>query len=272
MRGIADDVPLKPWLEQHIWPREGRFVSAEFVFDGTLLGAAEMLRGGITCCNDMYFYPDAAARAYEIAGMRALLGMPVLDFPTPYAADADAYLTRGLAARDAFKHVPLLSVRAGAARALHGERRNVEQDRDVRAPARFADSNASRGNARRSRRRAVRDGHHAVGAARSAGRDGSQFHRDSRGACHGSRHCDAGAARLPCRALPGVEHEARERHRAGDGAARAGRQRGAGQRRRRVQQSSRSLFRDAAREPARQGDDAATPPRCRPPRRCKWPR
>jgi len=84
-------------------------VSPEFVFDGTLLGAAEMLRGGITCCNDMYFYPDAAARAYEIAGMRALLGMPVLDFPTPYAADADAYLTRGLAARDAFRHVPLLS-------------------------------------------------------------------------------------------------------------------------------------------------------------------
>ena len=109
LRGIADDVPLKPWLEQYIWPREGRFVSSEFVFDGTLLGAAEMLRGGITCCNDMYFYPDAAARAYEIAGMRALLGMPVLDFPTPYAADADAYLTRGLAARDAFRHVPLLS-------------------------------------------------------------------------------------------------------------------------------------------------------------------
>ena len=109
LRGIADDVPLRPWLEQYIWPREGRFVSPEFVFDGTLLGAAEMLRGGITCCNDMYFYPDAAARAYEIAGMRALLGMPVLDFPTPYAADADAYLTRGLAARDAFRHVPLLS-------------------------------------------------------------------------------------------------------------------------------------------------------------------
>ena len=80
-------------------------MSPEFVFDGTLLAAAEMLRGGITCCNDMYFYPDAAARAYEIAGMRALLGVPVLDFPTPYAADADAYLTQGLAARDAFRHV-----------------------------------------------------------------------------------------------------------------------------------------------------------------------
>ena len=79
-----------------------------------------MLRGGITCCNDMYFYPDAAARAYENAGMRAMLGMPILDFPTPYAADADAYLRRGLAARDAFKHAPRLIVLARAACALHG--------------------------------------------------------------------------------------------------------------------------------------------------------
>ncbi len=109
LRGIADDVPLKPWLEQHIWPREGRFVAPEFVFDGTLLGAAEMLCGGVTCCNDMYFYPQDAARAYEVAGMRALLGVPILDFPTPYAADADAYLTQGLAARDAFRHSPLLT-------------------------------------------------------------------------------------------------------------------------------------------------------------------
>ncbi len=104
LRGIADDVPLKPWLENHIWPREGRFVSPEFVYDGTLLGSAEMLRGGVTCCNDMYFYPDATARAYEDAGIRALVGMPVLDFPTPYAADADGYLAHGLAARDLHLH------------------------------------------------------------------------------------------------------------------------------------------------------------------------
>ena len=62
MRGIADDIPLKRWLEDHIWPLEARFVSPDFVFDGTLLGAAEMLRGGVTCCNDMYYYPEAAAR------------------------------------------------------------------------------------------------------------------------------------------------------------------------------------------------------------------
>jgi 5-methylthioadenosine/S-adenosylhomocysteine deaminase len=67
-----------------------------------------MLRGGITCANDMYFHPAAAARAYETAGMRALIGVPILDFPTPYAADADAYLQQGLAARDAFKDAPRL--------------------------------------------------------------------------------------------------------------------------------------------------------------------
>ncbi len=109
MRGIADDVALKPWLEQHIWPREGRFVAADFVYDGTLLGCAEMLQGGVTCCNDMYFHPEATARAYDDAGMRALVGVPVLDFPTPYAADADAYLAKGFAARDAFKHVARLT-------------------------------------------------------------------------------------------------------------------------------------------------------------------
>jgi 5-methylthioadenosine/S-adenosylhomocysteine deaminase len=103
-RGIAGDVPLATWLREHIWPREARFASAEFVHDGTLLAAGEMIRGGITCCHDMYFFPDAAARAYDIAGMRATLGLPILDFPTPYAADAAAYLQAGLAARDAWKH------------------------------------------------------------------------------------------------------------------------------------------------------------------------
>ena len=103
-RGIADDVALSVWLEQHIWPREGQFVGPEFVYDGVRLAAAEMLRGGVTCCNDMYFFPDAAARAFLELGMRAMLGLPVLDFPTPYAADADAYLQRGLAVRDTLKH------------------------------------------------------------------------------------------------------------------------------------------------------------------------
>jgi 5-methylthioadenosine/S-adenosylhomocysteine deaminase len=109
LRGIADDMPLKPWLEQHIWPREERFLSPEFVHDGTLIAAGEMLLGGITCCADQYFFPDAAARAYRQSGIRAFIGLPVLDFPTPYAADADGYLQEGLAARDAWKHEPKLT-------------------------------------------------------------------------------------------------------------------------------------------------------------------
>ncbi len=109
LRGIADDLALKDWLEQHIWPREARFLSPEFVHDGTLIAAGEMLLGGVTCCADQYFFPDAAARAYRQSGMRAFLGLPVLDFPTPYAADAHAYLQAGLAARDSWKHEPKLA-------------------------------------------------------------------------------------------------------------------------------------------------------------------
>ena len=108
-RGIADDLPLARWLEDHIWPREARSVAPEFVYDGVRLAAAEMLKGGITCCNDMYFFPDAAARAYVETGMRAMLGLPVLDFPTAYAADPDGYLQAGLAVRDAWKHEPRLA-------------------------------------------------------------------------------------------------------------------------------------------------------------------
>jgi 5-methylthioadenosine/S-adenosylhomocysteine deaminase len=109
LRGIADDLALKPWLEEHIWPQEGRHVSPEFVRDGTLVACAEMLAGGITCCNDMYFYPDASAQAFEEAGMRAMIGLPILDFPTAYAADADGYLQAGLDARDRYKHSPRLA-------------------------------------------------------------------------------------------------------------------------------------------------------------------
>lgn len=108
LRGIADDVTLQRWLGEHIWPRESRHVSAEFVHDGTLLAASEMMRGGITCCNDMYFFPDAAARAYDAAGMRAMQGLPVLEMATAWAADADACLQRGFEARDAWRDSPLL--------------------------------------------------------------------------------------------------------------------------------------------------------------------
>ena len=107
MRGMADDLPLMQWLEQAIWPTEARHASAAFVRDGTLLAAAEMLRGGITTCNDMYFYPDAAASAFDMLGMRCVIGITAIDFPTPYASSADEYLKKGLATRDAWRQHPL---------------------------------------------------------------------------------------------------------------------------------------------------------------------
>ncbi|MHB1531518.1 TRZ/ATZ family hydrolase [Acidithiobacillus sp.] len=88
LRGLADDLPLMTWLNRHIWPAEGRFVSAEFVRTGTQLAIAEMLRGGTTCFNDMYFFPEAAAQAAVEMGMRATVGHVIIDFPTPYAANA----------------------------------------------------------------------------------------------------------------------------------------------------------------------------------------
>src|SRR5258707_10797539 len=109
MRGLADDLPLMTWLKDHVWPAEARHASSEFVYDGTLPDCAEMLRGGVTCFNEMYFFPEAAARAALAAGIRAALGIIALEFPTPYAADADDYLAKGLAARDALKEEPLLS-------------------------------------------------------------------------------------------------------------------------------------------------------------------
>ena len=109
MRGLADDIALMEWLNRHIWPVEKQLASPEFVYDGTLLACAEMLRGGITTFNDMYFFPAAAARATLDAGIRAALGMIVIEFPSPYAADAHDYLAKGLAVRDELKGEPLLS-------------------------------------------------------------------------------------------------------------------------------------------------------------------
>ncbi len=108
LRGMADDLPLMTWLREHIWPAEGRWLSESFVRDGTRLALAEMLRGGTTTFNDMYLFPDVTAHCVQQAGLRACIGLVVLDFPTPWARDADEYLSKGLALFDALKGDPLL--------------------------------------------------------------------------------------------------------------------------------------------------------------------
>ncbi|MCC6301478.1 MAG: TRZ/ATZ family hydrolase [Gammaproteobacteria bacterium] len=107
-RGLSDDLPLMQWLQDHIWPAEAAWVGAEFVFQGSQHAIAEMLRGGTTCFNDMYFFPDETARAASHAGMRAAIGLIMIDFPTAWAADADEYLSKGLELHDRFRGDPLI--------------------------------------------------------------------------------------------------------------------------------------------------------------------
>ncbi len=109
LRGIADDLPLAQWLQEHIWPAEAKWLSEAFVRDGTQLAMAEMLRSGTTTFNDMYLFPDITAHCAIDCGMRATVGLVVLDFPTPWAQNADEYLAKGLQLHDELKDESLLS-------------------------------------------------------------------------------------------------------------------------------------------------------------------
>ena len=94
LRGVADDLPLMQWLQGHIWPIEGAVIGPDFVADGVTLAIAEMLRGGTTCCNENYFFPDVQAATYKRHGFRARVGLPVIDFPTAWAKSSDEYFDR----------------------------------------------------------------------------------------------------------------------------------------------------------------------------------
>ncbi len=109
LRGIADDLPLMDWLRGHIWPAERRWVSSEFVADGTELAIAEMIRSGTTCFSDMYFFPDVVARTAARLGMRVCVGLIALDHTSAWASTADEYIVKGLALRDEYKAHPLVS-------------------------------------------------------------------------------------------------------------------------------------------------------------------
>ena len=109
LRGCADDLPLETWLSQHIWPLESRWVNREFIADGTRLAIAEMLRGGITCFADMYYFPDVVARTAIEAGIRVSVGMIALEVPTAWAETPDEYISKGLAVHDEFRGEPLVT-------------------------------------------------------------------------------------------------------------------------------------------------------------------
>ncbi|MDH5735157.1 MAG: TRZ/ATZ family hydrolase [Gammaproteobacteria bacterium] len=107
-KGMADDLPLMDWLNNHIWPAEQKWVSEEFIQNGTELAIAEMLRSGTTCFNDMYFFPDITARIARDAGIRACVGLIVIDFPTIWAQHADEYIEKGLDLRDKYRSSSLI--------------------------------------------------------------------------------------------------------------------------------------------------------------------
>jgi 5-methylthioadenosine/S-adenosylhomocysteine deaminase len=108
MRGIADDLPLMRWLKEHIWPAEAKAIGPEFVRDGVELAIAEMLRGGTTCCNENYFFPDVQAATYRRLGLRAMVGIPIIEFPSAWAKSRDEYFDKGLAVHDEFRGEPLI--------------------------------------------------------------------------------------------------------------------------------------------------------------------
>lgn len=109
MRGIADDLPLMVWLQNHIWPLEQKWMSEAFVRDGTDLAIAEMIRGGTTCFNDMYFFPDVTAHQAIQHGIRASVGLIIIDFPTIWAENSESYIEKGLALHDQLRHEPLIT-------------------------------------------------------------------------------------------------------------------------------------------------------------------
>ena len=108
MRGIGDDMALMPWLEQRIWPTEARLVDADFVADGTRHAIAEMIRGGTTCANDMYFFPEEVVRVARDAGFRMMAGIPIIEFPTRWAKSPAEYLSKAADVLESVRGDPLV--------------------------------------------------------------------------------------------------------------------------------------------------------------------
>lgn len=113
LRGYADDLPLMQWLEDHIWPAEGQWVSEDMVRDGTELAMAEMIRSGTTCFSDMYFFPEQVAQAAQQAHMRAQVTFPLFDAPSAWGQGPEDYFRKGLALHDDFRASELVRIGFG---------------------------------------------------------------------------------------------------------------------------------------------------------------
>ena len=112
-RGLADDLPLLPWLQDHIWPAEAVWVDEDFIRDGSELAIAEQIKSGITCFSDMYFYPRVTSEVVHRSGMRAQLCVPVMNFTVPGTLGAEDAVRQALQLFNELRHHPRLSVAFG---------------------------------------------------------------------------------------------------------------------------------------------------------------
>ncbi len=109
LRGLADDLPLKEWLEQHIWPAEKALMDAETVRLGTLWAAVESLKAGVTCVCDMYFHAPTVAEALEEIGIRGVVPESIIDFPTPSCPSPEVALEKQRELCQKYRHNPLIT-------------------------------------------------------------------------------------------------------------------------------------------------------------------
>lgn len=109
LRGIADDLPLMQWLNDHIWPAEKQHMERDAVRLGTELAAAEQLLAGITTTTDMYFFGDDVGDVLATAGMRGVVAESLIDFATPRCSGPEEMLQRQLELIDAFRDHPLIT-------------------------------------------------------------------------------------------------------------------------------------------------------------------
>lgn len=103
-RGLADDLPLLEWLNHHIWPAEGKWLDEELVYDATLLALAEVLRSGTTCVNEMYFFMPTIAKAAALSGIRAHIGIHLIDVPTRWSKTITETFEKGMAFYEQYKN------------------------------------------------------------------------------------------------------------------------------------------------------------------------
>lgn len=112
-RGLTEDLPLQTWLSDVIWPLESRLVTPEFVRDGTRLALAEMIAAGITCFSDMYFFPEVTAEEARLAGVRAQIAFPIIEFGNAWSTSAEDAIHKGLALHDTYRNDNLVQVAFG---------------------------------------------------------------------------------------------------------------------------------------------------------------